>query len=54
MNVTDILKYGLPSEVEELKRFFNSELLSDGDFMFFFSDITVMGVQYGKRVDMCD
>ncbi|EAR85045.3 serine carboxypeptidase S28 family protein (macronuclear) [Tetrahymena thermophila SB210] len=54
VNVTNILKKGTPQQKQQLKAYFNSTLITDGDFMFYFSDITVMGVQYGSRVAMCD
>jgi hypothetical protein len=43
-NVTQVLKSGNAQKIFELKDKFESTLLNDGDFMFFFSDITVMGV----------
>lgn len=44
VNMTLILKNSSPEEIKSIKSLFNSILLSDEDFLFYFSDITVMGV----------
>lgn len=55
VNLTLALKFGKPEEVREIKQIFtNNTDISNGDFLFYFSDITVMGVQYGDREAMCD
>lgn len=54
VNITLAFKFGKPEEVQAIKQVFTNNTISNGDFLFYFSDITVMGVQYGDREAMCE
>ncbi len=53
-SLAENLLYG-PDEVQSLtfKKSFNAENLSNEEFLFFFADIFVELVQYGKRTFLC-